>query len=95
VDGWPFAEFGPFLIALFFTIHELPFGTCGGLFPLWLSLGIFWIWVGFWVQYFRMNHLLSGLALFLDLWGFSQYFSEGVFKFVRVFWVWIYGGVTG
>jgi hypothetical protein len=31
------------------------------------------------VQYFRMYHLLSGLALFLDLGGFSRYFSEGVF----------------
>jgi hypothetical protein len=45
----------PFLIALFFAIRGLPFGTCGGLFPLWLSLGVFWIWAGFWVQYFWMD----------------------------------------
>jgi hypothetical protein len=61
----------PFLIALFFAIRGLPFGTCEGLFPLWFSLGFFWIWAGFWVQYFRMDYLLFGLALFLDLGGFS------------------------
>jgi hypothetical protein len=33
----------PFLIALFFAICGLPFGTYEGLFPLWLSLGVFWI----------------------------------------------------
>jgi hypothetical protein len=36
-------DLAPFLIALFFAIRELPFGTCRGLFPLWLSLGVFWI----------------------------------------------------
>jgi hypothetical protein len=61
----------PFLIALFFAICGLPFGICGGLFPLWLSLGVFWICAGFWVQYFRMDHLLSILAPFLNLGGFS------------------------
>jgi hypothetical protein len=75
----------PFLIALFFAIRGLPFGTCGGLFPLWLSLGVFWIWAGFWMQYFRMVPLLSGLAPFLDLGIFSRYFSEGVFRVYREF----------
>jgi hypothetical protein len=70
----------PFLIALFFAIRGLPFGTCEGLFPLWLSLEVFWIWAGFWVQYFRMVLLLSGLAPFLDLGGFSRYFSEEIFR---------------
>jgi hypothetical protein len=48
-----------FLIALFFAIGGLPLKTCGGLFPSWLFLGVFWIWA-----------LLSGLAPFLDLRGF-------------------------
>jgi hypothetical protein len=37
----------PFLIALFFTIRGLPFGTCGSLFSLWLSLGGFLDFGGF------------------------------------------------
>jgi hypothetical protein len=41
------ADLEPFLIDLFFAIGGLPLETCGGLFPLWLSLGVFWIWVGF------------------------------------------------
>jgi hypothetical protein len=77
----------PFLIALFFAIHGLPFGTCRGLFPLWLSLEVFWIWVGFWVQYFRIDHLLSGLAPFLDLGIFHDIFLRGFLGFARVFWV--------
>jgi hypothetical protein len=67
----------PFLIALFFAIRGLPFGTYGGLFPLWLSLGVFWIWAGFWMQYFRMDYLLSGLAPFLDLRSFYDIFLRG------------------
>jgi hypothetical protein len=50
---------------------------------------------GFWMQYFRMVPLLSELAPFLDLRGFLQYFSEGVFGFARVFWIWVYGGCDG
>jgi hypothetical protein len=69
----------PFLIALFFTICGLPFGICGVYFLYDFIWKVFWIWVGFWVQYFRMAPLLSGLAPFLDLGGFSRYFSEGVF----------------
>jgi hypothetical protein len=75
----------PFLIALFFAICELPLGTYGDLFPLWLSLGVFWIWAGFWMQYFRISHLLSRLAPFLDLEDFSRYFSEEVFGIYRGF----------
>jgi hypothetical protein len=39
----------PFLIALFFAIGGLPLETCEGLFPLLLSLEVFWIWAGFWM----------------------------------------------
>ena len=86
----------PFLIALFFTIWELPLETCGGFFPLWLSLGIFGIWAGFWVQYFGIAPLLSGLAPFLDLGVFSRCFSEGVFRVCGGFLgMGIWGGVTG
>jgi hypothetical protein len=79
VDGL-LQDLKPFLIALFFAIGGLPLGTCGSLFSLWLSLEVFWIWMGFWMQYFRIDHLLSGLTLFLDLGDFLQYFSERIFR---------------
>jgi hypothetical protein len=39
--------------------------------------------------------LLSGLALFLDLGGFLQYFSEGVFRVYGFFEYEYMGSVTG
>jgi hypothetical protein len=80
--GGPLRDLEPFLIALFFAIRGLPLETCRGLFSLWLSLGIFWICAGFWMQYFRMDHLLFGLAPFLDLGFFHDIFLRGFSGFV-------------
>jgi hypothetical protein len=93
VDGL-LRDLEPFLIALFFAIRGLPFGTCGGLFPLWLSLGF----SGFgWVS---GCNILEWSLCYLDwlhfwIWGFSRYFSERFLEFAGVFWVWVYGGVMG
>jgi hypothetical protein len=63
----------PFLIALFFAIHGLPFGTCGSLFPLWFSLGF----SGFgWVS---GCNILGWTICYLDwlyfwIWGFFTIF---------------------
>jgi hypothetical protein len=96
MDGWPFAGFGAFSDSFIFCYSWIAFGNLWGLISFMAFFGDFWIWMDFWVQYFRMDHLLFGLALFLDLGSFSQYFSEGVFGICKGFLnmgIWGYNGV--
>jgi hypothetical protein len=41
MNGWPFVEFKAFFDSFFFAIGGLFLKTCGEVFPLWFSLGVF------------------------------------------------------
>jgi hypothetical protein len=77
----------PFLIALFFAIRELPFGTCGAYF----LYGFLWGFFGF-GQVSGCN-ILGWFFCYLDwlyfwIWGvFYDIFLRRFLGFTGVFWI--------